>query len=390
MKTVWLFLVLLTAVYAHASEETNNRDWQKLKEMYIGWDVMLAPIGNAARKESGIPGRIHTASQIAFIDTFTDWIKKSYVPIGGLAQTGKYVLPDCKEYCKNIPLSPGVSMMMWMPCYNNAGTKIIQAQPASHDDINIYINHLPGRENATWPDMNDTYLFTMYYTPKLEYLIEKQQQGIQPKIDEIRENIELDRNHFVYFTGGGSKVNVVLTPLEELPLVQLTKEEVLDEGLKAIEKANQNNQLMAWQYKAYTTEIEKLRRKHESSLDQPAFVRSAQLALHSFSTDPDTFDTSGFNYPFPVYRFDESVYTAAKKNRALWVTVSFPYSGPTHKNYINYTSEREIFNAMVHNFNYEYVYDYFFQPPNIDGKPYEVRNPEILQANVNHYQRIKK
>jgi hypothetical protein len=104
----------------------------------------------------------------------------------------------------------------------------------------------------------------MYYTPKLVLLNPEHAKIIQPKVDEIKKNIELDGNFFVYFTDGGNQVNIVLSPLDKLPIKPLTKGTLLNEGIKAIERAKSANKLMDWQYERYKNNIEKTQRKASS------------------------------------------------------------------------------------------------------------------------------
>jgi len=207
-------------------------------------------------------------------------------------------------------------------------------------------------------------------------------------VDEIKKNIELDGNFFVYFTDGGNQVNIVLSPLDKLPIKPLTKGTLLNEGIKAIERAKSANKLMDWQYERYKNNIEKLREKHQASLNEPAQIRNGQLTVISYTTDPDIFDVSGLDYGFPIYQFDESIYVQAKKDQPLWITISFPYTTPSKTDYSTYTVRSEIFNAMLYNFNYQFVYDYFFNPGKVKGKIYEMRNKDIFEKNVGKYSKV--
>lgn len=382
-------IILFFSIHFWGQVEQTNRDHKKLEQMNIGWAPIMAPNGNVVGKNTMVQGRTYTAYQIELIDIFTEWIKKSYTPIGGLAQPSRNTIPDCKSNCLYVPFGTGISMKMWAPAYDNAGKKIIRAQPASHDDIHIYSNWLPGREDADgWFNTQSQYFFSMYYTPKLVLLNPEHAKIIQPKVDEIKKNIELDGNFFVYFTDGGNQVNIVLSPLDKLPIKPLTKGTLLNEGIKAIERAKSANKLMDWQYERYKNNIEKLREKHQASLNEPAQIRNGQLTVISYTTDPDIFDVSGLDYGFPIYQFDESIYVQAKKDQPLWITISFPYTTPSKIDYSTYTVRSEIFNAMLYNFNYQFVYDYFFNPGKVKGKIYEMRNKDIFEKNVEKYSKV--
>lgn len=383
-----IIILILSNELIHAQQ--TNRGYKELEQMNIGWTHMMSPNGNAVGKNTVIQGRTYTAYQIGLIDTFTNWIKKSYVPVGGLAQPGRYTIPDCKTKCPHIPYGTGISMQLWAPCYDNSGVKIIKAQPASHKDIHIYANNLPGMEPAVdWFNTDKQYLFTLYYKPDMTLLLNEDNVAMQPKIKEISKNLNLDDNYFIYYTGGGWQVNVVLTPLQKIPLVQLTKGEVLEEGLKALERAKTANKLTDNQYQRYTEGIETLKKKHAKTLSEPAFIKNPQLSIYDFdSTTADLFEKEMDNrYMFPVYKFDETAIADSKKDKPLWITISFPYGN--NENSYTHTVDREMFNAMLYNFNYQYVYDYFFNLEKVKGKNYEIRNPEILEKNSSKYQKSK-
>jgi hypothetical protein len=73
---------------------------------------------------------------------------------------------------------------------------------------------------------------------------------------------------------------------------------------------------------------------------------------------------------YPVYKINPAMYALCEKDKPQWISISFPYA--TEK---SPTVELEIFNAMTSNFNYQYVYDYFFNTDNVKGKSYQPLKP---------------
>ena len=76
----------------------------------------------------------------------------------------------------------------------------------------------------------------------------------------------------------------------------------------------------------------------------------------------------------PVYKFSPTYYELSKLDKPQLVHISFPYA--TEK---SETVDLEIFRAMTRNFNYQYVYDYFFNPEKVKGKSYQPRQ-EVSQT----------
>lgn len=386
----YLFLLLPLFFYNPicAQREQTNRGNKELGEKIFGWSLLQPSSGNINGKKYTAQGRSYSSDQLGLANIFIDWIKKSYMPIGGLPQFGKYALPDCKTNCPYIPNGVGVSFQMWKPCYTNTGTKIIKAQPASHEDIQIFSNYLPGITSAdSWINNSSLYIFTLYYSPTLKLISATDQKSIQPKLDQIANSLGLKNNYFIYLTAGGDQINVILTPLSKMPIHQLTKAEVLDKGAEAIQRALVSKDITDWQHREYTEAINFLKEKHKKTLTQPAFIKNEQLTIYSFNKDPDLFEqTSAIKYMFPVYSFEESVYSESKKTIPIWLNISFPFYDSS-KTYSK-TATKEIYNSMLHNFNYQYVYDYFFNPEIIKSKPYTIRNQNILESNLKNYQKI--
>jgi len=386
----YLFLLLPLFFYnpIGAQREQTNRGNKELSEKIFGWSLLQSSSGNVNGKKYTTPGRSYTPDQLELANIFIDWIKKTYIPVGGLPQFGKYALPDCKTNCPYVPNGVGVSFQMWKPCYTNTGAKIIRAQPSSHEDIQIYSNYLPGATSAdSWINNSNQYIFTLYYTPTLKLISAIDQKTIQPKLDLIANFLELKNNYFIYLTAGGEQINVILTPLSKIPLHQLTKAEVLDIGTEAIQRALVLKDITDWQYREYTEAIAFLKEKHKNTLTQPAYITSEQLTIYSFNKDPDLFEQKQPNkFMFPVYKFDTFVYSDSKKTTPVWLNISFPYYDPNKAN--SKTVIKEIYNSMVQNFNYQYVYDYFYNPEIIKNKPYTLRNPNIQETNLKIYQKL--
>lgn len=378
LKKIILCGLIVTTINAVAQPESNP-GWKELQEKVIPWSNMMAASGNAKGKSTTVQGRTFTAYQIGLIDTFTNWIKKSYIPIGGLPQPERLALPDGVERRPYVPKGTGVSMGMWAPCYDATGKKIIQAQPASATRITILTNHIKGVEEAYDYNTPSEYYFTMYYDLKGKLVNNEDEQKTAVYVNEIKSKIG---DFFVYFTG--NRVNVLIMQGKELPLVQITRGEVLDKGEEAIRRGFQNKLVTQLDTKSIDN-IRKLREKYKNSLQEPAFVNISQLTRYSFSADYDDIFQPRINdrYMYPVYKIKPAIYELCEKDKPQWVSISFPYA--TEK---SSTVEWEIFKAMTKNFNYRYVYDYFFNPDKVKGKSYQPLNI-VSQAAAEEKNNIK-
>jgi hypothetical protein len=377
MKNYLLIITFFTSIIVFSQP---NPGMKELREKNIGWAPAMAPKGNAIGKSTMVQGRTYTAYQIGLIDTFTSWIKQSYTPIGALPQPERLALPDSKENKIYLPYGTGVSMWMWDPCYDASGKKITKAEPASAAQINVLTNFIPGIAPAEWFNTNTQFFFTMYYDPICTALNEEDQRSMAPYIEKIKNQTG---NYLVYFTG--KRVNIILIPGNKLPLVQLSKAEVFNEGKEAVKRAFANKKMTQYQYDEYISTIDFLREKHKNNLQEKAFINHEQASIYSFSKSNDLFEKQPSNrYMFPVYKIDPEVYDRARKDQPCWISISFPYADEK-----NLTSEKEVYNAMLNNFNYEYVYNYFFDPEKVKGIEYAPLNLELLRATNEKYPKTR-
>ncbi len=367
----YVFVIVFTiAILNLNAQPVQNPGWKELQEKVIGWVKALPPYGNAVGKSTTVQGRTFTSYQIGLIDTFTNWIKKSYIPVGGLPQQERLALPDGVENRPYVPKGTGVSMAMWGPCYDATGKKIIQAQPASADRITILTNHIKGVEEASWYNTPTQYYFTTYFDIKGKSVNDEDAQKNAPFVNEIKSKIG---DYFVYFTG--SRINVMVMPGKELPLIQITRGEVLDKGEEALRRVFATKTVSQLDTKSIEN-INKLRQKYKNSLQAPAFINTAQLGIYSFSSDyNDLFEKRiSDRTMFPVYKINPPVYELCNKDKPQWISISWPYA--TEK---SPTARWEIFKAMTNNFNFDYVYNYFFNPEKVKGKFYQPLN-SVSQA----------
>jgi hypothetical protein len=372
MKQHFFLIPCLLVTGLIAAQKEANPGMNELKEKVIGWAAMLPPIGNANSKSLTLHGYTYSASQLGLIDTFINWIKKSYIPIGGVPVAERLALPIWVERPQHTPKGTGVSMGMWAPCYDASGKKIIRAQPASASYITVLTNNLNGIEKSDFNTTTEFY-FTMYYSKKGILVNEEDAKTDAPYVADLKSKVG---NYFCYYVG--KTCVVVLMPGNELPVVQLSKGEVLTKALEAAARLYPDKNEPT--RREVETNVQKLRNKYQSSLNDPAFINHTQLSVYRFSSkDDDPFERLiNTRYMFPVYKFTPSAYEESSKGKTLWVSIYFPHA--TEK---STTVAWEIYKAMTKNFNFEYVYNYFFNPDKVKGKSYQPLNAVTQAAALN-------
>ncbi|MGZ8558807.1 MAG: hypothetical protein ACXWWC_10755, partial [Chitinophagaceae bacterium] len=379
MKKILLLSVLqllLSVSFAQSNSE------QSIQDSIIGWwdnpyfDNQLKPDNTPLQKK-----------KIAIVDKFVEWMKKSYTPVGGLGTFTRYVN---KNNCSVLFMVWDVSFKKeWLDAKGRF--KPIDEQ---NTKFRISANTIPGGYGIPFINTPTQYLFTW---PPNGYSIKN-----NPAQETSLSNIS---NTGKFLTRVNELSTVYLAPGNKLPVVPVTKGELLQLAEDAVgrqlqaEKEDVENkwpgnikaQQDALEYRKkniekYRVNIQQLREKHKGTLNDPAVLRTMQPTIYSFEMSPDPFVISpneelAKRY-FPVYKIEPAVLQKFNTYQPQWITVSFPYKSKEDGNQLY-----EMYRAITENFNYGYVYDYFFNPEKIKGNPYKPANEEQLNERLKAYRK---
>lgn len=379
MKQI-LLLPLLQLLLTISFAQTNPG--QRIQDSVIGWwdnayfDNKLKPDNTPLQKK-----------KIAIVDKFVEWMKKSYTPVGGLGTITRYV--NKNNY--------SVLFMVWDVSFKKEWLdakgrfKPIDEQ---NTKFRISANTIPGGYGIPFINTSTQYLFT--WPPN----------GYSVKNNPAQETSLSDNSNTGKFLTRVNEVNTVyLAPGNQLPFVPVSKGELLQLAEDAVgrqlqaEKEDVENkwpgnikaQQEAFEYRKikiekYRVNIQKLREKHKNSLNEPAVLRTMQPSIYSFEMSPDPFAISQYEETskqyFPVYKIEPAALEKCKTDQPQWIAVSFPYETKEDGNQLH-----EMYKAITENFNYEYVYNYFFDPEKVKGKPYKPANEEQLNARLDGYRK---
>lgn len=381
MKQVFLFLVLLVETIVATAQRTKN---EQLEDSIIAWKPLPALVPSA------YPWAISPAQQ-KLPALFFDWIKKSHQLVGAVNKSYALAEPSKKDEVSSYAV--GVNAAVWKAEWDNSG-KIVKNQPHSEVPIQIITNYLidataislltiPGRPVFFRRSQNPDETFTDWgYGDKLvkQFQLEK-----HPQIGKY-----IVQYYGCVGEGCQPMVAVYLAPNNRLPIRQLTHGEVLDMCEAAIpgeikrllgNPITVNNNYLKEKYAARAKEletiqapkwkanIEKLRKLYSNSLNEPAFIRSINgIYMVDFENGDDIFETTG-SRKFAVYTYENGVMENSKQDKPLWICINWMPVIETGTVY-----SRELHHSMISYFNFDYVYNYFFDPEKVKAQPYAIRN----------------
>lgn len=382
-KATILFCLLFIAINSFCQRDKSSQ----LEDSIFTWKAI------PKLSASSYP-RTFTPAQIKHPELFAQWLQKSYFPVGALDFSYAIAEPNKKEEMQ--PYGTGINAAIWRAMWDKTNTKVIR-QPHSENPIFMITNNIIDAEPVSMLTIPGRAVFT-WLSPE----IEKAFAGSKRRNEFLRQ-LKLEEHpqigkyiiKFYGCTGDGCqpRVAVYLAPNNKLPIRQLTRGEVLDMIEQAIPAQKQRFENIIPNEKHLAESrvklnLKKLRDKYRSSLNIPAEMRNSNIDITDIFNGDDIFDNEDakrFNYPtIGIYTYEDNLLQKSKMDQPLWICISWK---PTDEQYMPF--EREIHRSMITHFNFDYVYDYFFNPERVKNKPYVILNEDQQKAHLASYKSKK-
>jgi hypothetical protein len=305
----------------------------------------------------------------AHVNNMVQWMKKSYTPVGGLGTVTRYL--EKNGY--------GVKFMVWNVSHDKQWTDARgNFKPIPEENTKFYIS-----ANKIW----GSYPVSFINQPGQLFVFTWQPDGALPDNNDPgnkKRPVGIHPNAAKYITIRNEMQSIMLAPNNKLPFTTLTKGEYLqlaDEALaaqfakasdydkKAIDRIRKN--------------IAQLKEKYKNSLTAAAIIKDMQPSMYSFD-GVDPFDISSYllaqKLYYPLYKLTADVLSKLNAAEPQWITVALPFKTKEDGNQLY-----EMYTAVTENINYDYIYNYFFDPEKIKGIAYKPANEEQLTARLTAY-----
>jgi hypothetical protein len=387
MKKIFLFSFLYVSAAISFAQQIPP---QSIEDSVIGWMKVYNFKGIKETKK--VDDKLYSAAQLSLCDTFANWMQASYIPKGGLGDIKKSVSEKLGLYNKNtaaLPQSYGAYAKTYLFLRYNSSRKM---EPESNHHLywGVFANQVPGWE------IRDISTPTQYYFTMPSF--ESASGGAEElkKIHDLTKNANL--KPYISFwikniEAGNGTDYVLLSKDNRSPFVKLTKGEYLqlmetaiprfyEAEKKKIYEKEQGNQKSIDYFMKYLNEkiehfntgLKKNREKYKDRLGEIALTGS-QPSLNDLDSGRDIFsngylsDTESTSGKVPVYKVDAAMAELCKKDKPQWILVSWWWSP-------NNPVEKYMHESIINNFNFEYVYNFFFDPEKVKGQAYKpLRSP---------------
>jgi hypothetical protein len=363
---------------------------QSLEDQVIGW-IRIYDY-KAATQPVTQDHRVYSPAQLSLVRLFTTWMQASYLPRGALGDVLQVRNAKLSPYNQNTAAEPnsyGALGKLYIFLKYDANKKLV---PVTSDALTFAIE-----ANSMYGTPADA-----ISTPERSYftLPTFEQQGYGTDLDiatDVSRHPVLGQFPTVYVRNSvnGNKRLVVLTRDHRIPFVKVTKGEYLqametavarkyDTEKQKIARENVGNQKSIGYFMGY------LNRNHEKRLavlksNKEKYSARLQETAEIFTLAPDTLlenvadvfeGNGGGSKRLAVYTIDPKVVELCKSDAPQWIVIYWTAQ-------LNDPVSKSLHDAMLNNFNFQYVYDYFFDPDKVKGQPYKpLRSPSFTEAAV--------
>lgn len=356
------FTFLYNFSFAQISAEQRIQDsvigWWSNNYWDRNWKPQTDPAGK--KKEANLKNMI-------------EWMKKSYTPVGGLGTVTRYMEKD----------GYGVNFAVWNVSHEKQWTDSkgnFRPIPEELTPFFMVTNKLFGAYPAAFVNTPEQYLFTWQPDGYQKF-------GKTPNEDKRPAGIH--PNASKYITVRNEMQSIILAPNNKLPITPVTKGEYLQLADEALaNKFTTANDFDKKAIERIRKSIAQLKEKHKNSLQDAALLRNMQPTMYDFDYN-DPFELSENDrkwiWYYPLYKLNAGVLEKLKSAEPLWVTISLPFETMEDGNQLH-----EMYTAITENINYDYIYNYFYNPEKVNGIAYKPANEEELNARLTAYRNKNK
>ena len=407
MKKIILIILVAVSFTAQAQPVYVDRIGFKLEsiaDIDIGWMKIYKHTTPAKGKTLG--NRVYSDKQIGYTQQFVEWMQQSYLPKGCLGDAGYYQNYIYKfnstnsrlgnainEHSAALPHLYGAFSRMYMFLKKDAQGKFVPQVNLSEywrieanqlEYISLPVSFISSAEEYYFvlPDFTSN--------PKGYDADDKAASNLLGFAN--HKNIEGYKHFYIPpKTIGDDESYVVIMTKDnnELPFEKIT----IGEFFTQVEK-----QLPVWQKIEPTSpenfvraqkNLARLKEKYKKKWNDIAKLElsGTQITLYTFVNatedhddmfdNKDIYGKEGVHTTFPILKVRKPALDLCKTDQPQWLVIRWTVGMPNQAYCLH------LHESIINNFNFDYVYNFFFDPEKVKGQPYKpLRSPVYKEAVV--------
>ncbi|MFN8253378.1 MAG: hypothetical protein U0V75_16030 [Ferruginibacter sp.] len=389
---LFLFLLVSTITFSQITER------QAIADSSFGWMKIHNYKGYKTSRTLG--SRVFSATQLSICDSFVNWMQASYIPKGCIGDVRKVIMPEIGLYNKHQQFAPqgyGATSYTWS-LYMKDG----KPTPIQETEIpwGITANEAPGHVMENLCTNGDYYFYMEEKSP----FFENTPRNVMAKYD-IKTLPQFAGFYTAHSTASRYDRNanfveaVLLCKDNKLPFIQVTIGDLLNkadklileshqEKLNDIKEKNKGNQKSIDYFSGYENEsyqkalatIARHKEKYKSRFSEFAFI-PYKFDYIDFVNGQDIFTRAKMDEKtitgelFPVYKYAPGVVEQSKQDKPLWIRVTWYWT-------LNDERMRHMHESIINNFNFSYLYNFFYAPEKVKGQVYKPLHPPYNKETV--------
>lgn len=374
---------------------------ESIADLDIGWMKTYKYPTPAKGKILG--DRIYSAKQIGYSQQFVEWMQQSYLPKGCLGDATYYqnYIPKfsgtnsllgnkINEQKRALPLLYGAQTKIYMFLKKDATGKFVPE--TSHGDYwHLEANQLEYiSEPVSFISSTEEYYFILpdfKNNPKGYDADDKDRSNLLGF--DNHKNIQEYTHFFLPGQSILSQYVVILTQdNKELPFEKITIGEFFTEAEKQFPVWQKIESLSAERYATAQKNLARLKEKYKNKWNEIAEVQlsKTQISLTTFVNategyddffdNKDRYGKEGIYTTFPVLKVSKRSKELCKTDQPQWLVIRWTWGMQNEPYFIHFHE------SILNNFNFDYVYNYFFNPEKVKDQPYKPLRSPLFKETV--------
>lgn len=371
-------------------------DLESIADIDIGWMTIRKHTEAPKGKQFG--NRIYSSKQIGYSQQFVEWMQQSYLPKGCLGDATYYqnYIPKfsgtnsalgnaINMHLAALPQLYGAQSKLYMFLKKDAQGKFIPQNNLS-DDWRIEANGLLTISNpVSFISSTEQYYFVIpdYSANAKGY---NANDKAASNLGEFINHKNLSAYKHFYIPNDGYVV--IITKDKELPFEKITIGEFFEQAEKQFPVWQNIKPVSAENFATAQKNLARLKEKYKNKWNDIAELQlsGTQITLQSFVNatedyndmfdNKDIYGKEGIHTTFPILKVIKTTLELCKTDQPQWLVIRWTMSMP-NESYNNFLHK-----SILNNFNFDYVYNFFFDPEKVKGQPYKPLRSPVYEEKI--------
>ncbi len=404
MKKIILLALVAGSVNLQAQEYVDRIGFklESIANIDIGWMRMYKY--PAAVKGKTLGNRVYSSKQIGYCHQFIDWMQQSYLPKGCLGDAGIYqnAIPAfsgtnsrlgnaINQHLAALPHLYGGFSKMYMFLKKDAAGKFVP-QNGFSEFWRIEANQLQYISNPVWfiSSAEEYYFLLPDYTSHSKGYEADDKAASNLLGFATHKNIAPYKHFYVppKTIGDVSTYVVIMTKDNELPFEKVTIGEFFSQVERQLPVWQKTDPVSPENFALAQKNLGRLKGKYKNKWNDIAELKLSEAGItlidfvNANEGRDDMFDNKDngkekLYTTFPILKVRKPALALCKTDQPQWLVVRWTMGMQ------NQAFNIHLHESILNNFNFEYAYNYFFNPEKVKGQSYKpLRSPTYKEAAI--------